>query len=60
MSKVVEMFGDGDDGGESSKNTIYIDIIDNGYILTIENDDESVKRAYLSKKDLISELMEFL
>lgn len=60
MSKVVEMFGDGDDGGESSKNTIYIDIIDNGYILTIESDDESVKRAYLSKKDLMSELMEFL
>ncbi len=48
-------FSDGD-GSDSSSTIVVIEVVDNGYLLSMESDDGDVKMVFTDKKELIKYL----
>ena len=48
-------FGDGDDGN-TSEGIVVIELVDNGYVLSMESDDGETKMVFTDKKELLKYL----
>lgn len=53
-------YKDGDDDSSSTLIGVNIEPVDNGYVLTVSDDEEDIKEVFTSKKALLERLKEIL